>query len=79
MNRPTEAKIHDRSVKKHQKRLTSGAATRVPYPGLSEALMGATEPLLEPGLQKKSWDPKLDEIWDLMTIKCDVCVLSGMD
>ena len=28
MNRPAEAKIHDRSIKKHQKRLTSGAATR---------------------------------------------------
>ena len=28
VNPPAEAKIHDRSIKKHQKRLTSGAATR---------------------------------------------------
>ena len=45
---------------------------RIPYPGLSNALIGATEPIFG-----KFLDPKLDEFYDdLLTLKCDVCVLS---
>ena len=47
--RPSKAKVHDRSIRKHQKRLSSGAATRIQYPGLSDALMGATETLIASG------------------------------
>ena len=39
---------------------------------MSNALIGATEPIFG-----KFLDPKLDEFYDdLLTLKCDVCVLS---
>ena len=39
---------------------------------MSNALIGATEPIFG-----KFLDPKLDEFFDdLLTLKCDVCVLS---
>ena len=72
VNRPPEAKIANRSIKKHQRRLSSGAATRIPYPGLSDALVGATASFIEATVNNS----KLSDLSDLMTIKCDVCVLS---
>ena len=57
----------DRSIKKHQKRLSSGAATRIPYPGLSEALRGASGTLLGTSLQLKNYqDSILGEIVPLL-------------
>ena len=59
----------DRSIKKHQKRLSSGAATRIPYPGLSEALRGASGTLLGTSLQLKNYqDSILGEIVPLLGI-----------
>lgn len=73
----SEVKVQDRSIKKHQKRLSSGAATRIPYPGLSEALRGASGTLLGTSLQLKNYqDSILGEIVPLLGTKCDVCVLS---
>jgi len=73
----SEVKVQDRSIKKHQKRLSSGAATRIPYPGLSEALRGASGTLLATSLQLKNYqDSILGEIVPLLGTKCDVCVLS---
>ena len=72
MNRPPEAKIANRSIKKHQRRLSSGAATRIPYPGLSDALVGATASFIEATVNNS----KLSDLSELMTMKCDVCVLS---
>ena len=72
VNRPPEAKIANRSIKKHQRRLSSGAATRIPYPGLSDALVGATASFVEAAVNNS----KLSDLSELMTMKCDVCVLS---
>jgi len=73
----TEVKVHDRSIKKHQKRLSSGAATRIPYPGLSEALRGASGTLIGTSLELHNYhDSVLSEIVPLLGTKCDVCVLS---
>jgi len=73
----TEVKVHDRSIKKHQKRLSSGAATRIPYPGLSEALSRASGTLIGTSLQLQNYqDSVLSEIVPLLGTKCDVCVLS---
>lgn len=66
-----KAKIQDRNLKKHQKRLSSGAAVR--YPGLSHALTGQ---LLGMTVNGKHFDPFFLDIGPLLGIKCDVCVLS---
>ena len=59
--------MHDRSIKKHQKRLSSGAATRIPYPGLSEALSRASGTLIGTSLQIQNYqDSVLSEIVPLL-------------
>eukprot|EP00093_Oithona_nana_P002477 02477.XXX_19386_18217_1 [CDS] Oithona nana genome sequencing. len=70
-NKSNEANVHHPTIKKHQKRLTSGAAT-----GISCAVMEATGTLMASGYGGKGFDPMLDDINPLLSLKCDVCVLS---
>jgi len=70
-DKSNEANVHHPTIKKHQKRLTSGAAT-----GISSAVMEATGTLMASGYGGKGFDPMLDDINPLLSLKCDVCVLS---
>ncbi len=73
--------VQDRSIRRHQKRLSSGAAMRIPCSG--PILGGATgSVLMEIATNpegSKDLDPLLMEIVPLLGIKCDVCVLSEED
>lgn len=66
----------DRRARRHQRRLATGTATDLAWPGLAGAVLGATGPLMASGAGPALSDPHLAEIGPLMTLKCDVCVLS---
>ncbi len=84
MNRfSTPDPVH-RGARRHQKRLRSGVATSMPYPGISGAVMEATGALMASGLHPANAGSNgnlgdlgvLGEIRPLLSMKCDVCVLS---